>query len=142
MQQEELVCGDTNGSLAAVHRVVPFQAAAASDGMGWVGLEAARYSVSNDHEVNAPSLRHHWLVHFARPPEELDLQYDEVKRHRPPPTGAISVIPAGTPAPWPAPGGEDAPHLPPEPRRVAGGPAPAPAPHPPPRAGPPGDGLV
>jgi AraC family transcriptional regulator len=45
-------------------------------------------------------LTHHTLVLFTRPPEELDLSYEGVKRHRPPPAGSVSVVPAGTPSRW------------------------------------------
>ena len=31
------------GPLAVLRRIIPFEAAAASDRLGWVGLEAARY---------------------------------------------------------------------------------------------------
>jgi AraC family transcriptional regulator len=47
-----------------------------------------------------PALTHHRLVLIARPPEELDLLHDGVKRHIPPPAGSIQVIPAGSPARW------------------------------------------
>jgi AraC family transcriptional regulator len=40
------------------------------------------------------------LVLFARPPEELDLRYEGVKRHVPPPAGSIAVAPAGTTPQW------------------------------------------
>jgi AraC family transcriptional regulator len=50
-----------------------------------------------DFEFNQPALTHHLLVLYIRPPEELDLQYEGVKRHRPPPAGAISLLPAGRP---------------------------------------------
>jgi AraC family transcriptional regulator len=43
-------------------------------------------------------MTHHRLVLFVRPPEELDLVYEGVKRHVPPPAGAISLVPAGTPS--------------------------------------------
>src|SRR5262249_7479540 len=46
---------------------------------------------------NVPALTHHWLVLFVRPPQELDLRYEGVKRHVPPPAGAISLLPAGSP---------------------------------------------
>jgi AraC family transcriptional regulator len=45
-------------------------------------------------------LTHYALVLFARPPEELDLRYEGLKRHVPPPAGAIALLPAGTPARW------------------------------------------
>src|SRR6516162_9518982 len=77
-------------------KVIPFQAVAASDGLGWVGLEAARYRASPTWEYNAPALTHHRLVLVTRPPQELQLRFEEVKRHVPPPAGAIIVVPAGT----------------------------------------------
>jgi AraC family transcriptional regulator len=42
-------------------------------------------------------LTHHRLVLLIRPPEELDLRYEGVKRHVPPPAGSIYVVPAGAP---------------------------------------------
>jgi AraC family transcriptional regulator len=47
-----------------------------------------------------PPLTHHRLFLFARPPEELELLYEGVKRHVPPPAGSISLLPAGSPALW------------------------------------------
>ena len=48
-----------------------------------------------------PALSHHRLVLFSRPPEELDLRYEGVQRvPAPPPAGAISLLPAGSPALW------------------------------------------
>jgi AraC family transcriptional regulator len=81
-------------------KVVPFEAAATSGRLGWVGLVAARYREPPASEINLFPLTHHTLVLFARPPEELDLRYDGLKRHVPPPAGAISLLPAGTPARW------------------------------------------
>jgi AraC family transcriptional regulator len=77
-------------------KVIPFQAVAASDRLGWVGLEAARYRASPAWEYNAPALTHHRLVLVTRPPQELDLRFEGVKRHVPPPAGAIILVPAGT----------------------------------------------
>jgi hypothetical protein len=78
-------------------KVLPFEAAAASDRLGWVGLEAAHFRASPAFERTAPGITHHRLVFVARPPEELDLCYDGVKRHRPPPTGSIMLVPAARP---------------------------------------------
>jgi hypothetical protein len=76
---------------------IPFQPVGASDRLGWVGLEAARYRASPAWAYNAPALTHHRLILVTRPPQELDLRFEEVKRHVPPPTGAIILVPAGTP---------------------------------------------
>jgi AraC family transcriptional regulator len=78
-------------------KVIPFQAVAASDRLGWVGLEAARFRASPAWEYHAPALTHHRLVLVTRPPQELELRFDGVKRHLPPPAGAIILVPAGTP---------------------------------------------
>jgi AraC family transcriptional regulator len=100
MRQEEAERGDPLGPLAALRQGAPFEAAAASDRLGWVGLEAAHYRLSLPYDLDPVALPHHWLVLFTRPPEELDLQYEGAKRHVPPPAGAISVIPAGNPVRW------------------------------------------
>src|SRR5262245_51690464 len=69
--------------------ILPFKAAAASDRLDWVGLQAARYRAAPAAEINSPALTHHRLVFVNRPPEELDLRYEGVKRHVPPPAGSI-----------------------------------------------------
>src|SRR5262249_58939424 len=74
----------------------PFQADAASDGLMWVGLEAARYSAEPAFETHPPALTHHWLILVTLPPEKLDLRYEGVKRHMPPPAGTILLVPAGS----------------------------------------------
>jgi AraC family transcriptional regulator len=95
MKQEEPGRGDLIRPLDWL-KVIPFQAVATSDRRGWVGLEAARYRASPDWEYDAPALTHHRLVLVTRPPQELELQFDGVKRHVPPPAGAIILVPAGT----------------------------------------------
>ncbi|MBV8316002.1 MAG: hypothetical protein JOZ53_13755, partial [Planctomycetaceae bacterium] len=70
-------------------------------------------------ECSSPALTHHRLVLFARPPEELDRLYEEVKRHVPPPAGSISVVPAGSPARWRSSGRKDSLHIFLEPGLVA-----------------------
>jgi AraC family transcriptional regulator len=98
MRQEAPGRGDSIGPLDW-YKIHPFEAAAVSDRLEWVGLEAARYRATPDSswEYNAPALTHHMLILYARPPEELDLCYEGVKRHVPPPAGAIMLLPAGTP---------------------------------------------
>jgi AraC family transcriptional regulator len=86
--------------LAALRKIIPFEPCAASDRLGWVGLEAARYRAAPAWELNQPAMTHHWLVLVTRPPEELDLRYEGVKRHVPPRAGSISVVPAGSPSLW------------------------------------------
>jgi AraC family transcriptional regulator len=82
-----------------LHKILPFEAAATSDWLGWVGLEAAHYGETPalDEAFNVPAITHHRLFLVTRPPEELELRYEGVKRHVPLPAGAISVVPAGSP---------------------------------------------
>jgi AraC family transcriptional regulator len=99
MRQEEPGRGDPLGPVAALRKIlrIPFEEAASSDRLGWVGLEAARYCETPAFEFNPPAVTYHRLVLYVRPPEELDLLYEGVKRHVPPPAGSISVVPAGSP---------------------------------------------
>ena len=99
MQQEEQRRNGPLVPLAALRKILPFEAAATSDRLGWVGLEAAHYGETPavDEALNVPAITHHMLILFARPPEELELRYEGVKRHVPPPAGASSVVPAGSP---------------------------------------------
>src|SRR5215831_10927748 len=96
MQQEDP--GVRGGPIGPLdwRKVIPFQPAGASDRLGWVGLEAARYRASPAWEYNAPALTHHRLVLVTRPPQELELRFEGVKRQVPPPAGAIILVPAGT----------------------------------------------
>jgi AraC family transcriptional regulator len=97
MQQENL---SVRGPIDPLdwRKIVPFEAAAASDRLGWVGLEAVRYRAAPASELSPPAMTHHRLILFARPPKELDLLYEGVKRHVPPPAGAMALVPAGSPA--------------------------------------------
>src|SRR5439155_8975373 len=99
MGQEEPRLGGPLGPIE-LRKLVPFEPCAASDSLGWVGLEAARYLEAPSSEINLSPLTHHTLVLITRPPEELDLRYEGVKRHVPPPAGAVSLVPAGIPAQW------------------------------------------
>jgi AraC family transcriptional regulator len=78
-------------------KMAPYEPCAASDRLGWIGLEAARYRATLAFELDVPALTHHKLVLCTRPPEELDMRFEGVKRHVPPPSGAIFVVPAGSP---------------------------------------------
>src|SRR5262249_44149485 len=73
---------------------------AASDRLGWTGLEAARFTDVASSEFERRPLTHHLLILHTGPPDELDLRYADVKRHRPPPLGSVSVMPAGIPIRW------------------------------------------
>jgi AraC family transcriptional regulator len=79
---------------------MPFEPAASSERLRWVGLQAARFRPAPAAELEQRGITHHLLVLFARPPEQLDLRYEGAKRHGPPPAGAVSLMPAGSPARW------------------------------------------
>jgi hypothetical protein len=100
MKRKELEHGSSAGPLATLRKIIPYEAAAASDHLGWVGLQAARYCAAPASELYPPSLAHPRLVYFSRPPVELDLVYEGVNRHVPPPAGSVAVIPAGAFARW------------------------------------------
>src|SRR5262245_52647439 len=99
MQREPAESGPLLGPLE-YHSLVPVEPAAASHRLGWTGLEATRFSDLGDAEFVRPALTHHSLILFTKPPYELDLRYEDVKRHRPPPMGSVSVVPAGIPTRW------------------------------------------
>jgi AraC family transcriptional regulator len=101
------------------HKLLPAEADASSDRLGWVGLEALRCRTAPAFELNPPAITHHRLVLFIRPPEEFDLRYEGVKRHVPPSAGAIMLVPAGCPARWHSSGRRDALHVYLEPGLVA-----------------------
>src|SRR5262249_47406168 len=61
-------------------------------------MQAARCRAEPAFELSVPALAYHRLVVVARPPDELDLRYDGVKRHSPTPAGSITLVPAGSPA--------------------------------------------
>ncbi|HKB02968.1 MAG TPA: AraC family transcriptional regulator [Gemmataceae bacterium] len=81
-------------------KAVPFVPAAWSDRLGWVGLEAVCCRTEHAFELDQPALTHHWLALFVRPPQELDLRFEGVRRYRPPRAGSIMLVPAGSPAEW------------------------------------------
>jgi AraC family transcriptional regulator len=90
----------TRGAFAPVdfRNVCPIAKASRASGvLVWGGLEAARFDGVIDFECAYPPMTHHRLGLLIRPPEELDLRYDGVRRHVPPPAGSIYVVPAGTP---------------------------------------------
>jgi hypothetical protein len=68
MEEEEPGRGDPIGPLDWC-KIVPFEAAAASDRLGWTGLEACRYRAAPASELNTPALTDHRLFLFARRPE-------------------------------------------------------------------------
>ena len=118
MAQEKPGLGGPLGPIE-LRQLVPFEPCAASDRLGWVVLEAARYREEPASEITQPPMTHHALVLITRPPKELDLRYEGVNRHVLPPAGSISVVPAGTPALWRWSGRKDSLHIYLEPGLVA-----------------------
>jgi AraC family transcriptional regulator len=110
MRREESGIGGPLGPIE-LRKLVPFEPRAVSDLLGWVGLQAARYLEAPASEIDLSALTHHTLVLITRPPEELDLRYEGVKRHIPPPAGSIVVVPAGSPALWRWSGHKDSLHI-------------------------------
>src|SRR5207253_629009 len=94
-----------------LRKLVPVAPTAASDRLGWVGLEAAQYRGAPTSEINLSPLTHHTLVLVTRPPDQLDLLYEGVKRRVPPPAGSILLVPAGSPALWRWTGRKDSLHI-------------------------------
>lgn len=80
-----------------LRKILPFESAATSTRLGWVGLEAAHLRAAPGCEANDAVLTHHALTPFARPPERFDLRLEGVTRHTPPSVGSIIFVPAGSP---------------------------------------------
>src|SRR5215471_14350187 len=118
MPEKEPGRGDPLGPLDW-RKMFPFEPAAAIDRPGWMGLGAARCRPEPAFERNVPALTHHRLFLVIRPPDELDLRYEGVKRHVPSPAGAIILVPAGSPAWGRSSGCKDALHIFLEPGLVA-----------------------
>jgi AraC family transcriptional regulator len=69
---------------------------ATSHNLGWIGLQAVRYRDSATNEIHLPALSQHLLVLITKPPAEINLRYEGVKRETPPPVGSVMVMPAGS----------------------------------------------
>jgi AraC family transcriptional regulator len=79
---------------------LPYPPAATSGPLGWSGLRTEHFRGMPDTEVNLPSLSHHLLLLYRRPPERFALRCEDVDRKGPPMPGSLIVIPAGTPTRW------------------------------------------
>jgi AraC family transcriptional regulator len=110
MQHGESEFGGAIGPIE-LRKNVPFEPCAASDRLGWAGIEAARYREAPDSEIALSPLTHHTLVLVTRPPAELDLRYEGVKRQFPPQAGSILMVPAGSAALWRWSGPKDSLHV-------------------------------
>jgi AraC family transcriptional regulator len=119
MRPEGPSLGGPLGPLEVRRQLVPFEPHAASDRLGWVGLEAVRYREAPAGEIDQPPMTHHTLVLYTRPPEELDLWCGGVRRRARPVAGSIAVAPAGSPIRWRWRGSKDSLHVYLEPGLVA-----------------------
>jgi AraC family transcriptional regulator len=119
MRQQEPGRGGPLGPLAVLRKILPIEPAAASHRLEGAGMEATRYRGTPACEIDLPPLTHHALVLFTRPPDELDLRYEGVKRHVPPPAGSVLLWPAGSPIRVRSSGCKDALHINLEPGLVA-----------------------
>ncbi len=82
-------------------KAIPFEPAAWSDRLGWVGLEAVCCRTEPAFELDQPALTHHWLALFVPAAAGVwTCGTRGSRRHRPPPAGSIMLVPAGSPAGW------------------------------------------
>jgi AraC family transcriptional regulator len=111
MRQEKPRSSAPLGPLELRRKVVSFEPSATSDWLGWVGLEAARYCAAPASDYDQPALTHHMLILYTRPPRELDLWYEGVKRAGQPSAGSVTVVPAGSQVRWRWSGSKDSLHI-------------------------------
>jgi AraC family transcriptional regulator len=76
-------------------QVLPFQPAATSARLGWVGLVATHFRGTHAYELDDAVCTHHLLAVFIRPPERLDVRFAGVTRPLPPCAGSIDFVPVG-----------------------------------------------
>src|SRR5262245_6100989 len=60
-----------------------------------VGLQAAHYRDLDSDEIRIGALSQHLIVLFTKPPAEMTIRCEGVKRDLPPPVGSIALVPAG-----------------------------------------------
>src|SRR5262245_50403432 len=96
MGQMELQLGDLIGP-RELRKVLPFEPAATSVRLGWVGLEVVHFRATPAFEIDYAGQTHHGFTLFARPPEQFALRFEGVTRHIPPSAGSIILVPAGIP---------------------------------------------
>ena len=116
MRQEEYSIKDAVASLSSAAPLIPN---AASYELGWTGLQAVRYRDSVSNEFSAPAISQHALILITRPPEEMTMRYEGVKRDMPPATGSVAVMPAGSASLWHWRGSKDSLHIYLEPSLIA-----------------------
>jgi AraC family transcriptional regulator len=116
MRREERSLKDAIEALPSVAPLIPN---AASFQLGWTGLKAVRYRDSITNEFSAPPISQHALVLVTRPPEQMNMQYEGLKRDKPPAAGSVALVPAGSAALWRWEGSKDSLHIYLEPSLVA-----------------------
>jgi AraC family transcriptional regulator len=118
MCRKEYSLKDAIESLPSAAPVIP---TAASYELGWtgLGLQAVRFRDSKTNEFNAPAISQHVLILVTRPPEEMNLRYEGVKRDVPPAAGSVAVMPAGNASLWRWRGSKDSLHIHLEPSLIA-----------------------
>jgi len=116
MRGEERSLKDAIEALPSVAPLIPN---AASFQLGWTGLQAVRYRDSITNEFSAPPISQHALVLVTRPPEQMNMQYEGLKRDKPPAAGSVALVPAGSAALWRWEGSKDSLHIYLEPSLVA-----------------------
>jgi AraC family transcriptional regulator len=92
---------------------------ATSHNLGWVGLQAVRYRDSATNEIHVPPLSQHLLVLITKPPAEMNLRYQGVKRDLPPPVASVTVFPVGSVTEWRWRGTKDSFHVYLDPKLIA-----------------------
>jgi AraC family transcriptional regulator len=105
------ICLHNNRESVDLCTIGPYKPSAASDRLGWAGLQAVRYREATECEIDVPPLSHHSLVLITRPPEELNLRYEGIKREIRPNAGSINLVPAGSKALWRWSGVKDSLHI-------------------------------
>jgi AraC family transcriptional regulator len=117
MRREQYRLKDAIESVPSVAPLIP---SAASYELGWMGLglQAVRFRDSNTNEVSAPAISQHALILVTRPPEEMNMRYEGVKRDIPPAAGSVAVMPAGSTSLWRWRGSKDSLHIYLEPRLI------------------------
>jgi AraC family transcriptional regulator len=108
MRRADCSIKDAVASLCSAAPLIPN---AASYGLGWTGLQAVRYRDSVSNEFSAPPISEHALILITRPPEEMNMRYEGVKRDRPPAIGSVAVMPAGSASLWHWRGSKDSLHI-------------------------------
>jgi AraC family transcriptional regulator len=73
---------------------------ASSQTLGWIGLQAARYRNVPTKELRVPRLSQHVLILVTKAPNEMEVTCDGFKRDSAPPTGSITLFPAGSVRDW------------------------------------------